>query len=137
MDFILNTNNLILLVMLILSGVMIFTPTLKGIFQGQSLTAPVATSWINNRRAAIVDLRSAEEFKLGHLARAKHLPVEKFPSGLLALKLDKANPVILVCEKGSKSASMIAKFKKEGFQEVVALEGGIKSWTEAGLPLVS
>ena len=57
-------------------------------------------------------------------------------ANLAALKLDKASPVILVCDNGSKSSSFVSQIQKEGFADVVCLEGGIKAWNLAGLPLV-
>lgn len=136
MDFILNTNNLILLVMFLVSAAMLMGPNFRGMSGAQVLTPAAATLLINRRKAAVVDLRSTDQFKEGHLARAKNLPVESFPTGLADLKLDKANPVILVCDSGSRASSLVGKFKKEGFAEVATLEGGIKAWNTAGLPLV-
>jgi rhodanese-related sulfurtransferase len=52
------------------------------------------------------------------------------------MRLDKSSPVILVCETGTKSASLVGKLQKEGYADVVCLEGGIKAWNLAGLPLV-
>lgn len=136
MDFILNTNNLILLVLFLVSGAMLMGPNFRGISGGQVLTPAAATLLINRRRAVVIDLRSADEFNQGHLARAKNLPSNDFPAGLTDLKLDRENPVILVCDSGSKASSFVGKFKKEGFTEVASLEGGIKAWNTAGLPLV-
>lgn len=111
-------------------------PNFRGMAGGQVLTPAAATLLINRRRAAVIDLRSSEEFNQGHLARAKNLPASTFPAGLADLKLDRENPVILVCDSGSRASSFVGKFKKEGFVEVTSLEGGIKAWNAAGLLLV-
>jgi rhodanese-related sulfurtransferase len=136
MDFILNTNNLILLVMFLVSGAMLMGPNFRGMSGGQVLTPAAATLLINRRKAAVIDLRSEDQFKEGHIARAKNLPAASFPAGLADLKLDKENPVILICDSGSRASGLVGKFKKEGFAEVASLEGGIKAWNTAGLPLV-
>lgn len=111
-------------------------PNFRGMSGGQKVTPSAATLLINRRKAAVVDLRSTEAFKEGHLARSKNLPTQDFPGGLADLKLDKDSPVVLVCDSGTRASSFAGKFKKEGFVEVVVLEGGVKAWTAAGLPLV-
>lgn len=137
MDFILNTNNLILLVMFALSGALLFGSGFRGFINGQTVTPAAATLLINRRKAAVIDLRNADVFAQGHLAKAKNMTPDQFPKALADWKLDKQNPVILVCDTGSKSASMIKKFKSDGFVEVLSLEGGMKAWNAAGLPLVT
>jgi rhodanese-related sulfurtransferase len=137
MEFILNTNNLILLSMMIISGGMLLAPILPGLIHGSNSVNPTAATLLINRSKAIVlDVRSSEEFNLGHLSRAKNLPLNQIPTGLEGMKLDKNCPLILVCESGNRSASAISKLKKAGFGEVVNLEGGINAWKQAGLPLV-
>lgn len=111
-------------------------PNFRGVSGGQKVTPSAATLLINRRKAAVVDVRSLDSFREGHLARSKNLPTQDFPAGLADLKLDKENPVVLVCDSGTRAAGLVGKFKKEGFTEVVVLEGGIKAWTAAGLPLV-
>ncbi len=137
MDFILNTNNLILLVMFTLSGALLFGAGFRGFINGQTVTPAAATLLINRRKAAVIDLRNADVFAQGHLAKAKNILPDQFPGAFADLKLDKQNPVILVCDTGSRSASTIKKFKSEGFSEVLSLEGGMKAWSAAGLPLVT
>lgn len=137
MEFILNTNNLILLVMMIISGAMLLAPTIPGLMHGgKSVNPTAATLLINRSKATVIDVRTSEEFAQGHLARAKNVPLDQIPGGLQALRLDKNCPMVLVCEAGVRSALAISKIKKEGFNEVFNLEGGIKAWNQAGLPLV-
>ena len=57
-------------------------------------------------------------------------------AGLEKLKLDRKLPVILVCENGANSRKAVSALQKAGFLEVAALEGGLKSWQAAALPLV-
>ena len=136
MDYILNTNNLILLVMFLLSGALLLGPNFRGFINGQTLTPTAATLLINRQKACVIDVRSAEEFAAGHIAKAKNLMGNQIPAGLAGLKLDKSNPVILVCASGQSAAGLISKVKKAGFTEVYSLDGGLKAWNDAGLLLV-
>lgn len=137
MEFILNTNNLILLSMMLVSGGMLLAPLIPGLIHGgNSVNPTAATLLINRSKAIVIDVRTAEEFAKGHLARSKNIVINQLPSDLESLKIAKNLPVILVCDTGTRSSSMIQKIKAAGYAEVFNLEGGIKAWNLAGLPLV-
>lgn len=137
MEFISNTNNLILLALMLVSGSLLFAPNLQALLQGKSGVSPsIATQLINRNKANIIDIRRIEDFQAGHIARARHVAAEDLMTSLSSLKLDKSAPMILVCDSGSKSLAFVSRIQKEGFADVVCLDGGIKAWNLAGLPLV-
>lgn len=137
MEFISNTNNLILLALMIVSGASLLAPYIPGIIQGKhGLSPALATALINRTKAVIFDIRSSEEFQKGHLARAKNVQPADVISTLASAKVDKTTPILLICDTGIKAGALVSKLKNEGFTEVVTLEGGIKAWNQAGLPLV-
>jgi rhodanese-related sulfurtransferase len=45
--------------------------------------------------------------------------------------------ILTVCEFGRVSTLAAATLRELGFRHVVALDGGMKAWREAGYPLVS
>ena len=92
--------------------------------------------WMNRRKASVLDLRSEEAFKAGHLPGAKHVPSNEILARIEKLKLDRKNPLILVCETGVSSRKAIAEVQKLGFAEVGTLDGGVQAWQAAALPLV-
>jgi rhodanese-related sulfurtransferase len=137
MEFITNTNNLILLALMMVSGALLIGPNLQALIQGQAGVSPaIATQLINRNKANILDLRTAEAFASGHIARARHISADKLLSDLPGIRLDKKVPIILVCESGAKSSAFVGKIKALGFEDVVCLDGGIKAWNQAQLPLV-
>lgn len=136
MDFILNTNNLILLVMFLLSGALLLGPNFRGFINGQTLTPAAATLMINRQKAVVIDVRTAEEFASGHIAKSKNVLANQIPDALQGLKLDKSVPIILVCASGRRTVPLIGKMKKAGFTEVFSLDGGLRAWSDAGLLLV-
>jgi rhodanese-related sulfurtransferase len=91
---------------------------------------------MNRRKAAVLDLRPEEAFKAGHLPGAKHAPSNEITAKIEKLKLDRKNPLILVCETGASSRKAIAEVQKLGFAEVGTLDGGVQAWQAAALPLV-
>jgi rhodanese-related sulfurtransferase len=136
MDFLTNTNNLLLLATLITSGLALALPQILGRLNKQLLSVHTAVQWVNQRNAQIVDIRTADEYKTGHIAQSKHLSLADLDNGIKQLKLDSNKPVILVCLSGSRANTASGKFKKAGFTEVACMDGGISAWNQAGLPLV-
>jgi rhodanese-related sulfurtransferase len=136
MNFLTQIDNLALIALLLVSGLALFLPTLSTLISGKGLSPTEATIWMNRRKAAILDLRPEEAFKAGHLPGAKHAPVSEIAARVEKLKLDRNNPLILVCETGLSSRKAIAEVQKLGFVEVGTLDGGVQAWQAAALPLV-
>ncbi len=89
---------------------------------------------INRENAVVVDVRLAQEFAQGHIANAINVPL----STLLEQKqkIDKAKPVIVVCNRGKSSQEAAIQLHKNGFTQVSNLNGGLTAWREVGFPLV-
>jgi rhodanese-related sulfurtransferase len=122
---------------MLVSGTLLLAPNLQGLIQGKVGVSPaIATQLINRSRANIIDIRALEDYQIGHIARARQANAQDLIPNIATMRLDKSSPVILVCETGAKSASLVSKLLKEGYADVVCLEGGIKAWNLAGLPLV-
>ncbi len=136
MNFLTQIDNLALIALLLVSGVALFLPTLSTLISGKGLSPTEATIWMNRRKASVLDLRSEEAFKAGHLPGAKHVPSNEILARIEKLKLDRKNPLILVCETGVSSRKAIAEVQKLGFAEVGTLDGGVQAWQAAALPLV-
>jgi rhodanese-related sulfurtransferase len=136
MNFLTQIDNLALIALLAVSGTALFLPTLSTLIGGKGLSPTEATILINRRKAAVLDLRELEAYKAGHLPGAKHIDAAGLTAAIEKLKLDKNNPLILVCETGVQSRKAISEVKKLGFIEVASLDGGVQVWKAAALPLV-
>ncbi len=72
------------------------------------------------RGAIILDVRTPDEFKRGHIKGALNLPLQDLPkSGKLK---NKNQPIITCCASGMRSAAAASTLKKAGFTDV--LNGG-------------
>jgi len=136
MNFLTQIDNLALIALLLVSGLALFLPTLSTLIGGKGLSPTEATIWINRRKAHVLDLRSEEAFKSGHLPGAKYANAAGLTAAIEKLKLDRKHPVVLVCETGDQSRKLLAETQKLGFAEVGALDGGVQAWKAAALPLV-
>ena len=90
--------------------------------------------------AVIVDVREPEEWQHGHIDGS--VPA---PRGLLEFfadptsprhkdQLDPGRPVIVLCASGARASLAALTLKEMGYEDVAILDGGLKAWTEAGLP---
>lgn len=96
-----------------------------------------ATRLINKEDAVIVDLRSREEFRKGHIANAINLTASEIKSGSLGeLDKHKAQPVIVACANGTTSRTPAENLSNAGFERVFTLKDGIAGWSGDNLPLV-
>ena len=89
----------------------------------------------NSRDLIVVDLREKDAFDQGHVPGARHLP-----RGQLELRVNSEFPdptvrIVTCCEFGKISTLAAATLRELGFLRATALDGGIKAWREAGLPL--
>jgi len=136
MNFLTQIDNLALIALLLVSGAALFLPTLSTLISGKGLSPTEATIWINRRKAHVLDLRTEEAFKAGHLPGAKPATMANLISAIETLKLDRKRPLVLVCDNGSQSRKALAQVQKLEFVEVGVLEGGVQAWKTAALPLV-
>lgn len=94
-----------------------------------------ATELINHKEAAVIDVRAAADFAQGHVINAVNIPMNGFKNQLAALSKFKGKPIIVNCRSGAQSASACGHLRKEGFEEVYNLKGGIMAWQAANLPV--
>jgi rhodanese-related sulfurtransferase len=99
-----------------------------------SLLAPTAfnTKLQAVENALLLDVRTEEEVKTGVIDGAENIVFdENFADKLTALS-DK--PIFVYCAAGGRSAKAADILREKGF-EVYELEGGMRAWKEAGLPV--
>ena len=67
--------------------------------------------------ALIIDVRSAEEFRSGHIPQSQNIPLQILGQKLNSIKkLNK--PVIAVCESGGRSGMAASMLKQQGIEVV-------------------
>ncbi|MGB6104861.1 MAG: rhodanese-like domain-containing protein [Pusillimonas sp.] len=132
MDFFLDQNNLIFLFVAIASGVMLLLPNLlKG--GGKTVSAQQAVQLANQQQGLFLDIRSHESFKTGSIPQARSLPAADLQAKLGSLPKDK--PIIVVCDQGRDSVRVAGNLRKQGYDQAVSLDGGLKGWVQSGMPL--
>jgi rhodanese-related sulfurtransferase len=103
---------------------------------GKGSVDPVAaTDLINRRDAVVVDVRPAADFAKGHIINSLNIPMNGFEKQIGTLHKHRDKPVLVSCRSGSQSSAACRRLRKEGFQEVYNLRGGVLAWESANLPL--
>jgi rhodanese-related sulfurtransferase len=92
---------------------------------------------LNQQQGLILDLRPVDQFNKGHITGAKKGEDSAFDSLCQKYSSYKIKPVIVVCGNGQQSLALALKMRKAGFERADVLTGGIRAWTDAGLPLVT
>lgn len=131
MDFLTDTNNLLILVVAFISGMMLFFPSLSA-RGGNQISPTQAVQQINQRQAILIDIRPAERYKAHHIPQGRNIPSADLITKTEKLAKDK--PIILVCDTGRTAHSSASQLRKSGFTDVYVLEGGIAAWSKDGLP---
>ena len=76
--------------------------------------------------ALIIDVRTPEEFKEGHIEGSLNVPLDEIGKAMAWLQKDV--PTVVVCASGSRSAEAVMILKTNGFEKVY--NGG--SWNSLG-----
>ncbi len=95
------------------------------------------THLLNRENGVVVDIRTRDEFKSGHITDSVHiLPSDIKAGNLGSLENRKSDPIILVCKTGQTAQESANLLAKAGFTNVNLLNNGLLAWNDAKLPLV-
>ncbi|RMD71027.1 MAG: rhodanese-like domain-containing protein [Gammaproteobacteria bacterium] len=134
-EFILN-HWILSSALLVIVALLVWT-SLGSVIQGVKEVDPLqATELINHRNAVILDVRRDEEYQEGHLPHDIHIPLERLKDKWPSLQKYKDRPIIVVCRSGQRSNQAAIFLRKQGFEEVYNLKGGILAWKNDHFPLV-
>ena len=82
----------------------------------------------------LVDVREDNEWARGHLPGAIHLGKGVIERDIETAIPDKTLPLVLYCRGGFRSALAADNLQKMGYENVISMDGGWRSWSEAGFP---
>ena len=87
---------------------------------------------LQNSDYTLIDVRTQDEFDLGHIDSAINLDfyLETFQNDILSLP--KNETIVLYCRTNNRSSKTANILKENGFKEISVLEGGITEWVKNG-----
>lgn len=133
MDFLLE--NWMWSVLAIVSGTWLLFEMIRSAGDKTQVSPVEATLLINREDAIIIDVRDLGEFNQGHIPNARHIPLSEIPNREAELGKLKDKPLIFCCASGMRSAGAVSKLKKQGFEKIYNLRGGMLEWDKAGQPI--
>jgi molybdopterin/thiamine biosynthesis adenylyltransferase/rhodanese-related sulfurtransferase len=86
--------------------------------------------------AIFVDVRERDEWEEGHLPGAVHVSRGNLESRIEAVAPDRAQPVVLYCAVGARSAFAAKTLTELGYENVTSLAGGFTDWKRNGYEVV-
>ena len=102
----------------------------------KNISAEEMEKIISEKQVIILDIRTLEEFKGGHINEAINIDFysKDFESNLD--KFDKSKTYIIYCRSGNRTGIALKTMEKLNFKEVYNVLGGIGSINKIGYPLV-
>ncbi len=129
-------NNLMYVILALTSGGMLLWQLLSS-SGGDRISPLQATLLLNRDDALVIDVREPGEWATGHIPNARHIALGQLDKQLHELDKFKTRPLIVSCQTGNRAATACGKLKKQGFEKVFTLAGGVVAWREAGLPMTT
>lgn len=112
----------IIMIIAVVFVVKFFLP-LKGI---SNITAKEAKDKFKEKDVQFIDVRTPAEYKGNHQKEFKNIPLSNLAGR--TNELDKNKEVVVICQSGMRSAKAAKILKKQGFEKVTNVKGGMTAW---------
>lgn len=127
----------LILVWIVLVVVIIYMTIKMKLSKVTTIANDQATILINKEDAVVIDLRSNDRFRKGHLPNAINiLPIDIKNNSIHSIEKYKTRPIIIVDENGTTSHASAEILTKNGFEKVLVLKEGVSGWAASNIPLV-
>ncbi len=102
----------------------------------RELTAAQAADLIARFDPLILDVRTPQEFKAGHLPNAVLLPVQILQQNVQRLSSHREREILIYCATGNRSTVASKILMDDGFKQIANLRHGIVDWHRLSYPVV-
>ncbi len=100
-----------------------------------SVDAMKASQMLAEKPAPVlIDVREPVEYKQGHVAGSRLIPLGELGGRLSEIPNDKR--ILVICATGSRSSAAARQLVKAGY-DVTNVSGGMMGWVRQGLPVKS
>lgn len=117
-----NSIQWILIILIVVFVMGRFMPT-KGV---TNITTQEAKKKSTDKKVQFIDVRTPSEYKANHSRQFKNIPLSELPKKID--KLNKDKEVVVICQSGMRSAKAAKLLKKQGFEKVNNVKGGMGAW---------
>jgi rhodanese-related sulfurtransferase len=102
--------------------------------QVRRISVAEANKLVTQGKAVLVDVRSKEQFDLGHIKGALHIPGSQLMSRLREVPPGKMIITYCACSAEQSSGRAVIDLAAHNVKNSAALQGGWVAWKDAGLP---
>ena len=133
------SRTLILALACMIFGVIVVSGLLQAKTSDRDITTAEASKIIDGKDAnlVILDVRTPEEFKTGHLEKALNMDFHSADFSAQINKLDKSKNYLVYCRSGNRSAKAATLMQDDKFSKVMNMTGGITQWIAEKRPVVA
>jgi rhodanese-related sulfurtransferase len=128
-------DNLLLVGMAVVSGAMLLWSFIGARVSGAQQAGTLEATRLINQDALVLDVREDSEFSAGHIPNSRHIPLAQLGNRIKELEKFKSKPILINCRSGNRSARACGMLRKQGFENVYNLAGGMTAWEQASLPV--
>lgn len=131
---------LVYVIAIVVVGLMVFLtikllPTEQKTSQISSTVSVTQAADLFAAGAFLLDVREPSEWEAGHVDGAVLIPLGQLSARASEVPTDKI--VLVICRSGNRSADGRDILKDAGFTQVTSVSGGMNTWIQAGLPVVT
>lgn len=91
-----------------------------------NISVQEAKDKFKDKSIQFIDVRTPGEYKANHRKPFKNIPLSNLPSQVG--KLEKDKEVVVICQSGMRSAKAANMLKKQGFENIYNVKGGMNAW---------
>ncbi|QIW09250.1 rhodanese-like domain-containing protein [Francisella sp. LA112445] len=99
-----------------------------------TLSVADAVMTVNKGKGVYLDLRDQEAFAKAHIIGAQNIQLSEIAQKHNKLAKYKAKPIVIYGDNATKATQ---ELRKEGFEQVFVLNGGLGAWMQASYPVKS
>ncbi len=101
----------------------------------RELSAADAAELIKNEKPLILDVRTPNEYKHGHLHQSILIPVQELQSRYKELAIYKNQEILIYCATGNRSTVAAKILIDRGFKHIANMRAGIYDWSRRNYPV--
>lgn len=101
----------------------------------RNIDAAQAAELIKQEQVLILDVRTPEEYREGHIKGSVLIPVQELEREYTRISDFLQKPVLVYCRSGNRSVTASNILMSKGFHHLYHIKGGIKDWIRHQLPV--
>jgi rhodanese-related sulfurtransferase len=134
MDFVVS-NWYLFVALGVIVGLLMMGPITQMFYGIKGITPAEAIQVVNREQGVIVDVCEPNEFREGRPPNSMNVPLSSLGQNLTRLEKYKSRPVVVSCRSGNRSVRAAIKLRRQGFEKVFSLSGGLLGWQRDNLPV--